>query len=111
KSKSIFTCITTTAIPYSTLSLHDALPIYSIIEPLKPIAARGPEPRCLNRQNLVLPAYLEMRAVLVSYITCLVSFFACLRADTVGDRKSTRLNSSHGSMSYSVFCCNIKNHN
>src|SRR5207245_11175175 len=29
---------------------------------------------------------------------------------TSGDRKSTRLNSSHGSISYAVFCLKKKNH-
>src|SRR2546422_7990706 len=30
-------------------------------------------------------------------------------ADTLGDRKSTRLNSSHGYISYAVFCLKKKN--
>src|SRR2546422_4890760 len=29
----------------------------------------------------------------------------------IGDRKSTRLNSSHGYISYAVFCLKKKNHN
>src|SRR5689334_24371199 len=32
-----------------------------------------------------------------------------LEADTVADRKSTRLNSSHSSISYAVFCLKKKN--
>src|SRR2546429_6731619 len=32
------------------------------------------------------------------------------RARSVGDRKSTRLNSSHGYISYAVFCLNKKIH-
>src|SRR3989337_4114230 len=31
------------------------------------------------------------------------------RDSTIGDRKSTRLNSSHGSISYAVFCLKKKN--
>src|SRR5438128_7711618 len=30
--------------------------------------------------------------------------------DAIGDRKSTRLNSSHGSISYAVFCLKKKTH-
>src|SRR3712207_8472462 len=30
--------------------------------------------------------------------------------DTVGDRKSTRLNSSHANISYAVFCLKTKKH-
>src|SRR5438128_3274328 len=33
-----------------------------------------------------------------------------LREHGCGDRKSTRLNSSHGSISYAVFCLKKKNH-
>src|SRR5207245_9070348 len=32
-------------------------------------------------------------------------------SETLLDRKSTRLNSSHGSISYAVFCLKKKNHN
>src|SRR5207245_11741857 len=40
---------------------------------------------------------------------CLPADWAmCLPAVTVGDRKSTRLNSSHGSISYAVFCLKKK---
>src|SRR5256885_10006699 len=34
-----------------------------------------------------------------------------LRAETIGDRKSTRLNSSHLVISYVVFCLKKKKHN
>src|SRR5689334_24557465 len=34
----------------------------------------------------------------------------CLPLDVSGDRKSTRLNSSHSSISYAVFCLKKKNH-
>src|SRR3712207_8340940 len=33
------------------------------------------------------------------------------RIDTQGDRKSTRLNSSHANISYAVFCLKKKKHN
>src|SRR5207245_10712713 len=35
--------------------------------------------------------------------------FAKVRREVVADRKSTRLNSSHGSISYAVFCLKKKN--
>src|SRR6266542_5401759 len=42
-------------------------------------------------------------------VPCLRSTFGCLdKAHIVGDRKSTRLNSSHGSISYAVFCLKKK---
>src|SRR6185503_9847406 len=57
-----------------TLSLHDALPLYLEAPPVRPQAAAD----ALARQHV---------------------------ADLVGlDRKSTRLNSSHGYISYAVFC-------
>src|SRR5689334_24598869 len=64
-----------------TLSLHDALPI-SLAEGV----------RFLDDEIAVGEAV----AVLVDCI------------DVVGDRKSTRLNSSHSSISYAVFCLKKK---
>src|SRR2546422_4192691 len=61
-----------------TLSLHDALPIF-----LVELVGREP-----HEQDLV-----QARAV---------------ADDTAGDRKSTRLNSSHGYISYAVFCLKKK---
>src|SRR2546429_8847558 len=69
-----------------TLSLHDALPIY---------AAPG---RGCRTVAVVGPAVLRARRE--------------LRGDGVAgaaaDRKSTRLNSSHGYISYAVFCLKKK---
>src|SRR5438552_16038717 len=72
-----------TAATYS-LSLHDALPIFGDVELLGlfHVEVRRPEDR---RRPL---AALERR----------------------GDRKSTRLNSSHQIISYAVFCLKKKNH-
>src|SRR2546422_7879463 len=75
-----------------TLSLHDALPISqrhggreaAVACPLQPVTPSPPAP-------LPLPV-----AVLVS---------------GGGDRKSTRLNSSHGYISYAVFCLKKKKKN
>src|SRR5256885_10726039 len=77
-----------------TLSLHDALPIC--------------KPFCVDRQwgfsfgvkNVcrVLPTEsLEIRATQKASLS-------------LGDRKSTRLNSSHLVISYAVFCLKKKNH-
>src|SRR5207245_11025386 len=78
-----------------TLSLHDALPILNVLLPA--VAILG----------LVYAAILaamgdegsKARMVLV-IIASVVGFLA--------DRKSTRLNSSHGSISYAVFCLKKK---
>src|SRR2546429_9861113 len=61
-----------------TLSLHDALPIYHGIEPW-------------SRQS----AFVHERDEAVLELA-------------PGDRKSTRLNSSHGYISYAVFCLKKK---
>src|SRR5688572_32455222 len=63
-----------------TLSLHDALPI-SHHRPDKLGELLGPEPEPVGLQR---------------------------RVDLDGDRKSTRLNSSHSQISYAVFCLKKK---
>src|SRR3712207_7425160 len=73
----------TAAAEIYTLSLHDALPIYSWRvrrSALEDFLARG-----------------EHSATLVGQLRSL-------------DRKSTRLNSSHANISYAVFCLKKKNH-
>src|SRR2546427_11301030 len=71
-----------------TLSLHDALPIY-----LARLARDAPRTATLRVEPP--PKALETR----------------LRQslDPEGDRKSTRLNSSHSQISYAVFCLKKKN--
>src|SRR2546422_3148126 len=69
-----------------TLSLHDALPIS---EPREARAAAG--------------------AVSARPLTARADAGAAARADAHRDRKSTRLNSSHGYISYAVFCLKKKN--
>src|SRR2546421_12439833 len=64
-----------------TLSLHDALPIYIPADQIDSLEARGAVTRTL-----------------------------LLRAPR-GDRKSTRLNSSHDQISYAVFCLKKKKNN
>src|SRR2546430_12439258 len=72
-----------------TLSLHDALPIFR--------ALRQPDPRRV-------PADLgAARRVLGA-----VQHVHLAEDATGGDRKSTRLNSSHSQISYAVFCLKKK---
>src|SRR2546422_3648056 len=76
-----------------TLSLHDALPISTARSTCgrctAPPGGRGSDPRCAGASW--------------SGRTC------CRRATTTPiDRKSTRLNSSHGYISYAVFCLKKK---
>src|SRR5205809_3970428 len=73
-----------------TLSLHDALPIYMVA--LAPYAPRFPF------ETWVVP-----RRHLARFEDAGPRELASL------DRKSTRLNSSHGYISYAVFCLKKKN--
>src|SRR2546422_9926296 len=66
-----------------TLSLHDALPIYQ-----RP-APRGPRQRARGSEHVG-----PRDRALAPFV--------------LGDRKSTRLNSSHGYISYAVFCLKKK---
>src|SRR2546422_4724579 len=75
-----------------TLSLHDALPIWS-----RPrCRERGPSPAGGTRRRVP-------RAV--------SSASASRATRSTPDRKSTRLNSSHGYISYAVFCLKKKKNN
>src|SRR2546422_6146523 len=71
-----------------TLSLHDALPISSAISGLPEAAARQ----------------------LVDYLDASKKILGVIPTQQT-DRKSTRLNSSHGYISYAVFCLKKKKQN
>src|SRR3712207_7631576 len=71
-----------------TLSLHDALPIFPVLRALIRLEQESALGLC-GMQLLQLGAQL----------LCLHRF---------GDRKSTRLNSSHANISYAVFCLKKK---
>src|SRR5699024_11959977 len=104
----IFFCIVLVSSDISPLSLHDALPIYrlgpgsrehllrggsrvsaTLVCRTAEASSRAPEPtgdRCKRSAGAVLDRLLVARR----------------------DRKSTRLNSSHVSISYAVFCLKKK---
>src|SRR5690348_18028727 len=76
-----------------TLSLHDALPIWRRLRPGNRIEQHG---HSLQSSSI--------------YPCISVSVLSVPRlAGSAGDRKSTRLNSSHPSISYAVFCLKKKN--
>src|SRR5438477_3369088 len=74
-----------------TLSLHDALPIY-------PLAAIAAFAELLGANQS--PVELKESADII--------LTEAMRAGRIIDRKSTRLNSSHMSISYAVFCLKKK---
>src|SRR5207245_4574447 len=85
------------------LSLHDALPIWG----------RRPQPLALallREQPLrkVHPLF-QLVHPLFQFIELAMAVLGRVRDTGLRDRKSTRLNSSHGSISYAVFCLR-KNH-
>src|SRR5438067_5946184 len=82
----------TATTPIYTLSLHDALPIFR--------AGPRPEPRAQRRQQG------DQRQAVAGR----PGGSLARRRDRLcdGDRKSTRLNSSHVSISYAVFCLKKK---
>src|SRR5690606_41485579 len=85
-----------------TLSLHDALPIWVIEFPV--VVGQGKrlfhDGAAASGFDVVATEVLESGAV-----------YRVLRPTTFqsGDRKSTRLNSSHVKISYAVFCLKKKN--
>src|SRR5207245_9381525 len=94
-----------------TLSLHDALPICSVMRHVAPrmenevdveeVGVRRP-----RREQVAAAREVVIGVVVVEPSTRVRSpaFERPAVDDRAGDRKSTRLNSSHGSISYAVFC-------
>src|SRR2546430_136410 len=78
-----------------TLSLHDALPISA-----RPRAGAAAGPRS--------SIHTAPRAAPCRHSTAAGSGGAPARVPAPGDRKSTRLNSSHSQISYAVFCLKKK---
>src|SRR3712207_7155528 len=78
-----------------TLSLHDALPIYE----------RGGQERQAGLQRVVVQDALQVQRAEEEHAEH-AGHGEGLHG--VGDRKSTRLNSSHANISYAVFCLKKK---
>src|SRR3712207_8558082 len=83
----------------STLSLHDALPIYFHPE--------GLDAETLQPRGDDLPA--DPGRVRPDRLLAVEHPLARVDRDLDLDRKSTRLNSSHANISYAVFCLKKKN--
>src|SRR3712207_8712541 len=83
-----------------TLSLHDALPI-SAQHRARLEAGAGDRELAEPRPPMRVP--IELRQVRPHH------FGFGLDVEMRGDRKSTRLNSSHANISYAVFCLKKKN--
>src|SRR5258707_15800626 len=86
------------------LSLHDALPI-SVRRPADQ-TAQQPGSRDLTSRNTVLGGRAAQKVNTSSMPRG--SGAASTRYSPSGDRKSTRLNSSHANISYAVFCLKKK---
>src|SRR5699024_12422743 len=83
-----------------THSLHDALPIsaWNTCTTRSPKSHRTQRPPLFpSRRSSLWPASSSSRSISSDTATT-------LRSDRPVDRKSTRLNSSHVSISYAVFC-------
>src|SRR3712207_7033060 len=78
-----------------TLSLHDALPIWARRAPRRAPGPARPAHRAAQPRP-VPPSWRERDRA------------RARRRDAPGDRKSTRLNSSHANISYAVFCLKKK---
>src|SRR5205814_10118796 len=93
---------------FYTLSLHDALPIYFLCHPgsLQPRRDRHAQRNFADDDQRQEHCHAGLRPAHRE---------PCRRrkshrgGTTAGDRKSTRLNSSHLGSSYAVFCLKIKN--
>src|SRR5437870_9807322 len=94
-ASSYFLLKTNTTSTIYTLSLHDALPILG----------RGRACRATRRRGQYLPGQTPLAR---RKRRCATSYGRHPRRPPAGDRKSTRLNSSHVAISYAVFCLKKK---
>src|SRR5207245_6108787 len=92
-------------------SLHDALPLSLVMD------ARFATPESTMTTSVIAPPLLPERAFGGGHVVEAGAGHRLLqreggrlerRLGAVVDRKSTRLNSSHGSISYAVFCLKTK---
>src|SRR5207245_9825681 len=91
----------------STLSLHDALPIYNLVISLL-AKQEFAVPRVVARVNHPKNEWLFNENWGVDVAVSTPHLILALTEEALSDRKSTRLNSSHGSISYAVFCLKKK---
>src|SRR5207245_11544637 len=89
-----------------TLSLHDALPIYAHLRSvLSQRIHDQPKQQALRIRSLLGHWQHKLKVEATQDPSGKVA------AQPITDRKSTRLNSSHGSISYAVFCLKKKKKN
>src|SRR5689334_23776301 len=108
-SVSIFFFNDTATTEIYTLSLHDALPISERHVRLAVAEAErgiGGARRC---SKALVPRWRSGSAFVVHDRSARAREMGERSRDTRRDRKSTRLNSSHSSISYAVFCLKKKN--
>src|SRR2546429_6477583 len=86
--------------PRSTLSLHDALPISASKQILEP------EEISENVVEILEDGVVKSLTAALAGKPCMT--VGVVKLPLLGDRKSTRLNSSHGYISYAVFCLKKK---
>src|SRR5205809_1905524 len=94
-----------------TLSLHDALPISSAVTESKWEVRTLADALNIREEQppwIIEDILLEQSATLVSAQPKAMKSLSLLYACLERDRKSTRLNSSHGYISYAVFCLKKK---
>src|SRR5260221_20905 len=89
-----------------TLSLHDALPIFLLVDDLAASTNHLLLASARVQQKLGLPLYRSYFVIVNKVGRC----FDKAAQHTEKDRKSTRLNSSHTVISYAVFCLKKKKH-
>src|SRR2546428_6284486 len=84
-----------------TLSLHDALPIYELLGALEGIAF-------VLHYRIIRPFEKGIAILHEARGASVEGHHVATVVFTEGDRKSTRLNSSHDQISYAVFCLKKK---
>src|SRR5207249_7093524 len=92
-----------------TLSLHDALPICQRESPGRRIKQRVLFRRIHGHVEFIGHGGIDELDRDVGADPFDISIAPLLKRKDLGDRKSTRLNSSHVSISYAVFCLKKKN--
>src|SRR5699024_11294864 len=93
-----------------TLSLHDALPISSSFFSVSPMADCRSSCFCARRMVFDGSSFKRLFTSRSWLWVFFMELFTALSDFSSPDRKSTRLNSSHVSISYAVFCLKKKKH-